>query len=121
MIEKVNKNNLKVGDTVYVAKPYDMDWATTFRYPFYQKETITRITPKRTKFVTNNAEYDKCTAFYAYSEEMEQQQRIALIAKKVAALLPQLNGISINYLKDEQLEALLPLLEQVVEVIGKKK
>lgn len=97
MIEKVNKDNLKVGDTIYVAKPYEIDWGITFRYPFYQEETITRITPKRTKFVTNKAEYDKCAAFYAYSEEMERQQRIALIAKKVVTLLPQLTGTADDF------------------------
>ena len=50
----INIDELKSGDVVgYCAYP-SFGWTNRFRYPIVQKKTITRITPKRTKFVLDD-------------------------------------------------------------------
>ncbi len=59
MIKRPDLKDLKVGDTVYVLKNVNPTFAC-FRYRFISEETIVRITPKRTKFITNKGEYTNC-------------------------------------------------------------
>lgn len=50
----VNIDDLKVGDEVGVCKYPSYGWNQKFRYPIVTKQIITKITPKRTKFVLDN-------------------------------------------------------------------
>ena len=76
MIKKPNLEDLKVGDTVYVLK-YVRAVFVSFRYRIISKEKITRITPKRTKIITNKDEYVNCNPFVIPDEELITQHNIA--------------------------------------------
>lgn len=76
MVNKPDLKSLKVGDTVYVLKTVKPTFVC-FRYKIISKETITRITPKRTKFITNKAEYANCNPFVIPDEELITQHNIA--------------------------------------------
>lgn len=76
MVNKPDLKSLKVGDTVYVLKTVNSIFIS-FRYKIISKETITRITPKRTKFITNKAEYANCNPFVIPDKELITQHNIA--------------------------------------------
>lgn len=71
-MKEVYKPDLKVGDVVYV--PHNIQFT---RFTYYTKETITRITPKKTKFVTNKHEYDRYTSFYLEDDELLRKDEVA--------------------------------------------
>lgn len=63
-MKEVYKPDLKVGDIVYV--PRNIRFT---RFTYYTKETITRITPKKTKFVY--------TSFYLEDDELLRKDEVA--------------------------------------------
>lgn len=71
-MKEVYKPDLKVGDVVYV--PHNIRFT---RFTYYAKETITRITPKKTKIVTDKHEYDRYTSFYLEDDELLRKDEVA--------------------------------------------
>ena len=48
-LNPINKDDLKVGDVVGVAREVRCGWGTNFRHVMVYPAKIVRITPKRTK------------------------------------------------------------------------
>ena len=64
-LKKIDKDTLKVGDVVGVARKVSCGWGSSFRHQLITPAQITRITPKRTKFFTDKfGEHDKREVFY---------------------------------------------------------
>lgn len=64
-LKEIDKDTLKVGDWVGVARVVSCGWGSTFRHQLITPAKITRITPKRTKFFTDKfGEHDKKEIFY---------------------------------------------------------
>lgn len=63
-LKKIDKDTLKVGDVVGVARKVSCGWKSSFRHQLITSEKITRITPKRTKIETDQfGEHDKNEIF----------------------------------------------------------
>ena len=99
-------NKLKPGDKIYIAMPFKFG-VTPFRYPRLLDETVVRITPKKTKLVTNKNDYIIAnTRIYLENDEVHKQKTI------VGAVIAALNVIgdmsyhrySIRHLSDEQIK-----------------
>ena len=63
---KIEQDDLKVGDVVYTSHHPNIGVWVSFRYSKMRKEVIQRITPKRTKIVTDYGEYTNRDHFYKY-------------------------------------------------------
>ena len=51
-LKEISRDDLKVGDTVGIARTVNCGWLSTFRHRKIIPVKITRITPKRTKIET---------------------------------------------------------------------
>lgn len=117
-LERVEIKDLNVGDVVYVA--YETKWGwTSFRYPTFVKATITRITPKKTKAVTDTCgDCDKYTPIYKPCEEINRQNTISIAYKNILIFLQYLtNKVSIKSLKDETILKLYDLMKEAKKLI----
>lgn len=64
-LKEIDKDTLKVGDWVGVARVVSCGWCSTFRHQLITPAKVIRITPKRTKFFTDKfGEHDKREVFY---------------------------------------------------------
>lgn len=87
-LKEIDKDTLKVGDWVGVARGVSCGWGSPFRHELIFPAQITRITPKRTKFFTDKfGEHDKREVFYECDSEAEKE---AFLAKAFCAIK---NGI----------------------------
>ena len=86
-LNPINKDDLKVGDVVGVAREVRCGWGTSFRHVMVYPAKIVRITPKRSKIETDIGEYDKHEVFYKYDsdaiEENKMEQKFRLHQKGV--------------------------------------
>ena len=72
-LNPINKDDLKVGDVVGVAREVRCGWGTNFRHVMVYPAKIVRITPKRTKIETDIGEYDKHEVLYKYDSEARKR------------------------------------------------
>lgn len=73
-LKEIDKDTLKVGDWVGVARKVSCGWSSSFRHELIFPAQITRITPKRTKFFTDKfGEHDKREVFYECDSEAEKE------------------------------------------------
>ena len=79
-LKGIDKDTLKVGDVVGIARPVRIGWYSQFRHLKICQATITRITPKRTKIETEQfGEHDKNEIFYEYDENAEKENELAIM------------------------------------------
>ena len=82
-LKKINKDTLKVGDVVGIARPVRTGYYSQFRHLKIYQATITRITPKRTKITTDKfGDHDKNEIFYEYDENAEKENELAIMFKQ---------------------------------------
>lgn len=82
-LKEIDKDTLKVGDVVGIARPVRTGWYSQFRHLEICQATITRITPKRTKIETDQfGEHDKNEIFYEYDENAEKENELAIMFKQ---------------------------------------
>lgn len=121
-MKELNKDLLKVGDVVGIAKRVTFGYST-FRHSLIVPRQIVRITPKRTKFVLNGGvECDRYTPFYEINEETEYSTKIAKTAISIADKLSSIENKRakgrIYSRSDEVLLALSDALDKVLEVLN---
>lgn len=75
-LKKIQIKDMRVNDTIAVAYSLNIGWNRRYRYPIWRVETIKRITPKKTKVVTDRGEYTKDTIFAIPSDETERQTSV---------------------------------------------
>ena len=80
---KIEQDDLKVGDVVYTSHHPNIGVWVSFRYSKMRKEVIQRITPKRTKIVTDYGEYTNRDHFYKMTDELKKQSEIAEAAENI--------------------------------------
>ena len=76
-------DDLKVGGVVYTSHHPNIGVWVSFRYSKMRKEVIQRITPKRTKIVTDYGEYTNRDHFYKMTDELKKQSEIAEAAENI--------------------------------------
>ena len=79
-LKEIDKDTLKVGDVVGVAREVSYGWKSSFRHQLITTAKITRITPKRTKIETDQfGEHDKNEIFYEYDENAVKENHLAML------------------------------------------
>lgn len=123
-LNPINKDDLKVGDVVGVARGVWCGWEASFRHVMVYPAKIIRITPKRTKIETDKfGEHDKHEVFYKYDsdaiKESEMAKKFNEIRDGVYAIEDFKSSRGLRVIKDEDLDALSEHINAVVEVLKK--
>ena len=125
-LKEIDKDTLKVGDWVGVAREVSYGWSSSFRHELIFPAQITRITPKRTKFFTDKfGEHDKIEVFYECDSEAEKE---TFLAKAFCAIK---NGIfeltelkrkgRISAISDEDLPEVADHMKAMMKILEKYK
>jgi hypothetical protein len=123
-LNPINKDDLKIGDVVGVAREVRCGWGTNFRHVMVYPAKIIRITPKRTKIETDKfGEHDRYETFYKYDSEAIKESEIAKKFKEIRdgvyAIEDFKSSRGLRVIKDEDLDALSEHINAVVEVLKK--
>lgn len=118
----INKDNLKVGDVVGVARGVQCGWGASFRHVMVYPAKIIRITPKRTKIETDKfGEHDKHEVFYKYDsdaiKESEMAKKFKEIKEGVYAIEDFKSKRGLRTIKDEDLDTLSEHINAVAEIL----
>lgn len=121
-LNPINKDDLKIGDVVGVAREVRCGWGTNFRHVMVYPAKIIRITPKRTKIETDKfGEHDRYETFYKYDSEAIKESEIAKKFKEIRdgvyAIEDFKSSRGLRVIKDEDLDTLSEHINAVVEVL----
>ena len=121
-LNPINKDDLKVGDVVGVAREVRCGWGTSFRHVMVYPANIIRITPKRTKIETDKfGEHDKNEVFYKYDsdaiKESEMAKKFKEIKEGVYAIEDFKSRRGLKTIKDEDLDTLSEHINAVAEIL----
>nr|DAK70182.1 MAG TPA: Lecithin retinol acyltransferase [Caudoviricetes sp.] len=121
-LNPINKDDLKVGDVVGVAREVRCGWGTSFRHVMVYPAKIIRITPKRTKIETDKfGEHNKYETLYKYDSEAIKEGEIAKKFKKIRDGIYAIENFKskrgLGVIKDEDLDTLSEHINAVVEVL----
>lgn len=122
----INKDDVKVGDVVGIAYRVRLNYMDVYKHPLIKAVKISKITPKRTKFVSENGkEFSKNIPFYLLDEKAEKETKLALAAEKYnkasfkVADLERVKGI--NNIPDNDVELLAELMSEIAEILNGKE
>lgn len=116
--ERISVDELKVGDTIGIRKSAVIAWSH-FRYPITIQKVIARITPKRTKIITEDGcEYDtRRNFFYKLTEKSKHETMIARYALNISKRLRELEEAAssgkLYKLSDDKIERISKLLDEI--------
>lgn len=120
-LKPINKDDLKVGDVVGIAREVRCGWGASFRHVMVYPVKIVRITPKRTKIETDIGEHDKYETFYKYDseaiKESEMAKKFGKIRDGVYAIEDFKSRRGLRVIKDEDLDALSEHINAVAEIL----
>jgi hypothetical protein len=125
-LKEIDKDTLKVGDWVGIAREVSYGWGSSFRHQLITPAQITRITPKRTKFFTDMfGEHDKREVFYECDSEAEKETFLAkafcAIKNGIFELTELKRNNYIARISDEDLPEVAEHMEAIMEIIEKYK
>lgn len=121
-LKEISRDDLKVGDTVGIAREVRCGWRTSFRHRRIYPATIVKITTKRTKIETYQfGEHDKYEIFYEYDnnarKETELAEKFKEIRDGVYAIEDFKSSRGLRVIKDEDLDALSEHINAVAEIL----
>lgn len=121
-LSTINKDDLKVGDVVGVAREVRCGWGTSFRHVMVYPAKIIRITPKRTKIETDKfGEHGRYETFYKYDpeaiKESEMAKKFNEIRDGVYAIEDFKSSRGLRVIKDEDLDTLSEHINAVAEIL----
>lgn len=124
-LKEIDKDTLKVGDVVGIARKVKYGWGSSFRHQLVTPAQITRITPKRTKFVTDKfGDHDKYEIFYECNFNAEKENELA---EKFVQFKESLWDIEIfrkgglTRISDEDLPEVAEHMKAITEILKKYK
>lgn len=124
-LKEIDKNTLKVGDVVGVAREVGIGYMSIFRHDRIIPATITRITPKRTKITTDKfGDHDRHEKFYEYNYNAEKENELA---EKFCQIrdgvyeLYEFKRKGMDKISDEDLPEVAEYMNAIMEVIEKYK
>lgn len=125
-LKKIDKDALKVGDWVGVARVVSCGWGSTFRHQLITPAKITRITPKRTKIETDQfGEHDKNEIFYEYDENAEKENELAIMFEQFKDGRYALEDFDRKYgldsIDDEDIQNMAYHMKAITEILQKYK
>ena len=123
-LKEIDKDTLKVGDWVGVARGVSYGWSASFRHKLIFPARITRITPKRTKFFTDKfGEHDKREVFYECDSEAEKETFLAkafcAIENGIFELTELKRNGRIGRISDEDLPEVAEHMEAMMKILEK--
>lgn len=120
-LNPINKDDLKVGDAVGIAREVRCGWGASFRHVMVYPVKIVRVTPKRTKIETDIGEHDKNETFYKYDSEAikegEMAKKFRKIRDGVYAIEDFKSRRGLRVIKDEDLDTLSEHINAVAEIL----
>lgn len=122
-LKEIDKNTLKVGDVVGIARPVRTGHYSQFRHLKIYQATITRITPKRTKITTDKfGDHDRHEKFYEYNYNAEKENALAeefcQIRDGVYDLY-EFKRQSLNRISDEDLPEVARHMKAMMKILEK--
>lgn len=125
-LKEIDKDTLKVGDWVGVARKVSCGWSSSFRHELIFPAQITRITPKRTKFFTDKfGEHDKREVFYECDSEAEKETFLAKEFRDIQDGIYELTELKrkdcIGRISDEDLPKVAEHMNSIMEIMEKYK
>lgn len=125
-LKKIDKDTLKVGDWVGIAREVSCGWGSSFRHQLITPAQITRITPKRTKFFTDKfGEHDKKEIFYELDCDAGNENYLAKSFKCLSDGIYELNELKrldrIISISDEELPEVAEHMKAITEILKKYK
>lgn len=125
-LKEIDKDTLKVGDWVGIAREVSCGWGSSFRHKLIFPAQITRITPKRTKFFTDKfGEHDKREVFYECDSEAEKETFLAkafcAIKNGIFELIELKRNNCIARISDEDLPEVAERMKAITEILKKYK
>ena len=123
-LKEIRRDDLKVGDTVGIARTVNCGWLSTFRHRKIIPVKITRITPKRTKIETDMyQEHGKDEKFYEYDENARKENELAetfVLVKDMEFKLNQFeNKYGLKWMDDEDILEMADYVEKIMKILGK--
>lgn len=120
-LKEINRDDLKVGDTVGIAREVRSGFGIGFRHVMVYPAKITRITPKRTKIETDIGEHNKYEVFYKYDsdaiKESEMANEFKTIKNGVYVIEDFKSRHGLTAIKDEDLDTLSEHINAVAEIL----
>ena len=124
-LKEIDKDTLKVGDVVGVMRTAQAGWRCNFRHSLITPAKIIRITPKRTKFVTDKfGDHDKYETFYECNFNAQKENDLA---EKFVQFKESLWDIEIfrkgglTRISDEDLPEVAEHMKAITEILEKYK
>lgn len=123
-LKEIDKDTLKVGDWVGIAREVSYGWGSSFRHQLITPAQITRITPKRTKFFTDMfGEHDKREVFYECDSEAARETFLAktfrYIQDGIFELTESKRKDRIGKISDEDLPEVAEHMEAMMKILKK--
>lgn len=124
-LKKIDKDTLKVGDVVGVAREVGIGYMSIFRHDLIIPATVTRITPKRTKITTDKfGDHDRHEKFYEYNYNAEKENELAeefcQIRDGVYDLY-EFKKKGLDRISDEDLPEVAEHMKAITEILEKYK
>lgn len=125
-LKEIDKDTLKVGDLVGIARKVNYGWGSSFRHKLIYPAKITRITPKRTKFFTDKfGEHDKREVFYECDSEAARETFLAKTFRDIQDGIFELTESKrkdlIWKISDEDLPEVARHMKAIMEIMEKYK
>lgn len=124
-LKEIDKDTLKVGDWVGIARNVSYGWCSSFRHKLIYPEKITRITPKRTKFFTDKGEHDKREIFYECDDQAARETFLAKAFRDIQDGIFELTELKrndyIGRISDEDLPEVAKHMEAMMKILKKYK
>lgn len=123
-LKEIDRDELKVGDIIGIARAVRCGWSTEFRHRLIRPAKIVKITPKRTKIVTDQfGEHEKYERFYEYDDNAKKENELAEKFIQVKNLEYELNQFKNKYglrrIRDEDIIEMSGCAEKILEILKK--
>lgn len=125
-LKEIDKDTLKVGDWVGVARDVSCGWSSSFRHQRIYSAKVTRITPKRTKFFTDKfGEHDKRETFYEPDSNAVKENHLAMLFDGFQRGVYELNEFKrkegLGIISDSDLLIVAEHMKAIMEIMEKYK
>ena len=124
-LKEIDKDTLKVGDVVGVARPIPLGYISSFRHDRIIPAIVTRITPKRTKITTDKfGDHDRHEKFYEYNYNAEKENELAEEFCKIrdgVYDLYEFKRKGLDRISDEDVPEVAEYMEAITEILEKYK
>lgn len=123
-LKEISRDDLKVGDTVGIARDVSCGFMISFRHKRIYPAKIAKITPKRTKIETDLfGEHDKYERFYEYDDNAKKENELAEKFKQVHDFEYKLGQFKSKYglrrLRDEDIIEMSAHVEKILEILDR--